>query len=298
MNDILLIGGSNVDYIATADEKLKRKSSNIGTVTHSYGGVIRNTAENLARLGNYCTLITAIGNDDLGSKLSEQLFSLGITVYSTSSSLPTASYVAINDEKHDLEVGICDNRIMETLNSEFLKQHDDFIKSHEYIIIDANLSQEAIDYLFATYKDKKFICEAISPIKIKKYAKHLDNIYLLKCNMLEAQALVNLKFVERELVQALLVKGIKNIVVSNKSNDIYYGKDRRDIGFVKVKAITNFVNTTGCGDALFAGIIDQIIEGKKLKDAVIFGNNMARLTLNTERAVSPEISTLKYKHKS
>ena len=296
MNDILLIGGANVDYIATSKEKLKRRFSNTGTITYTYGGVIRNTAENLARLGNHCTLMTAIGNDDLGSKLREHLLSLGVTVYSSSSDLPTASYIAVNDEKHYLDVAICDSRIMETVTPKFLKKHDKFIQEHDSIIMDANLTQETIDYLFETYKDKKFICEAISPDNIKKYTKHLKNIYLLKCNIHEAQALMNHKFGERDLVGQMLVKGVKNIVVSNKSNDIYYGRDSRDIGFVKVQEVKEFVNSNGCGDALFAGTIDYMLQGRKLKEAITFGNDMARITLMTEKAVSEEISKLAYKH--
>ncbi len=297
MNDILLIGGSSVDYIATSDGRLKRRLSNKGSITYTYGGVIRNTTENLARLGNRCTLITAIGNDDLGSKLREHLLSLGITVYSSSSKLPTASYIAVNDEKHYLDVAIHDNRIIDTVTPDFLKKHDEFIKQHEYIIIDDNLSQATIDYLFDTYKYKNFICVATSQDCIKKYMKHLRNIYLLKCNILEAQELMNLKFVERDLVGAILVKGVKNIVVSNKSNDIYYGRDIRDIGFVKVKEVKEFVNTDGCGDALFAGTIDYMLQGKKIKECITFGNELARITLMTEKAVSEDISKLAYPHK-
>ena len=50
---MLLFGGSNIDYIGTSDEKLIDGVSNIGSVSISFGGVMRNIAENLARLGNH-----------------------------------------------------------------------------------------------------------------------------------------------------------------------------------------------------------------------------------------------------
>ena len=296
MEDIILIGGSNIDYIATSDKKLAKGVSNIGQLSVSYGGVIRNTVENLARLGNKCTLLTAIGNDNNGAKMRENLISLGITVYTPVTNYPSSAYVAINDSNHDLYVGICDNRILNDLNIKFIKSYDKLIKEHEYIIIDSNLDEETIDYIFETYKDKKIICEAISPEKVKKYRKHLSEIYLLKCNMFEAQSLIDIQLVEKALVKSLLARGIKNVVVSNKSNDIYFGSNLRDIGIVKVEEIKEFKNTTGCGDALFSGVIDHVLQGKSLKKAIEFGNMMASMTLMSDSAVSPEISKLAYKH--
>jgi hypothetical protein len=45
---ILLVGGSNIDYIATANDKLIRHSSNIGELEVSFGGVMRNVVEKIA----------------------------------------------------------------------------------------------------------------------------------------------------------------------------------------------------------------------------------------------------------
>ena len=131
---------------------------------------------------------------------------------------------------------------------------------------------------------------------MKKYKNHLDKIYLLKCNIFEAQSLINIKLVEKDLVGALLAKGIGNVVVSNKSNDIYFGKNRRDIGLVHVEKVEKFVNTTGCGDALFAGIVDHFLRGETLKKSIEFGNNLAKVTLMSEKSVSPDISNYFYNH--
>ena len=65
----------------------------------------------------------------------------------------------------------------------------------------------------------------------------------------------------------MLAKGIKSVVVSNRNNDIYYGLNSRDIGKVHVNEIKEFENTNGCGDALFSGLIDYLLEGKSLKEA-------------------------------
>ena len=115
--DILLIGGSNIDFIANPFNKIIRKVSNIGKINVSFGGVMRNTTENLARLGNKCTFLTALGNDILGSKLRENLLSLGVTVYSPTTTENSSLYIALNDVNKDLDTGICDNSVINSLDS-------------------------------------------------------------------------------------------------------------------------------------------------------------------------------------
>ena len=60
---IVVIGGSNVDYIAKSDSEFKLKDSNTGILNVSFGGVGRNITENLLRLKNDVTFFTSIGND-------------------------------------------------------------------------------------------------------------------------------------------------------------------------------------------------------------------------------------------
>ena len=290
----LLIGGSNVDYIATSRDKLQKRVSNIGEVSISFGGVMRNIAENLARLGNKIDFITAIGEDANGKEMRNELIKLGINVITPKTDYPSGSYVAINDANHDMVDAICDNRIIRDLTTEFLKSQHDLIASHEYVIMDANISEEPIDYLFNTYPSKKFIVEAISPSKVLKFKNYLDKLFLIKCNIHEARMLMGIDLMEKDLVSGLLARGVKNVVVSHGAHDVYFGENYRRVDLVKVNEVKEFENTTGCGDALTSGVIDYFLRGKKLKEAVAFGNELSRLTLMSKSATSKEIE--KYRH--
>ena len=290
----LLIGGSNVDYIATSRDKLQKRVSNIGEVSISFGGVMRNIAENLARLGNKIDFITAIGEDANGKEMRNELIKLGINVITPKTDYPSGSYVAINDANHDMVDAIRDNRIIRDLNTEFLKSQHDLIASHEYVIMDANISEEAINYLFNTYPSKKFIVEAISPSKVLKFKNYLDKLFLIKCNIHEARMLMGIDLMEKDLVSGLLARGVKNVVVSHGAHDVYFGENYRRVDLVKVNEVKEFENTTGCGDALTSGVIDYFLRGKKLKEAVAFGNELSRLTLMSKGATSKEIE--KYRH--
>lgn len=294
MEKVILIGGSNIDYIGTSKETLLPSVSNVGTVSISFGGVMRNICENLLRLNNKITFVSAIGNDILGNKLLNELKELNCKVICPKTTLPTGTYLAINNNNHDLNVAICDNRIIEELNKNFLISIDDEIKKHEFIALDANLSIEAIDYLFDKYKEKKFLIEAISPHKVIKFKKHLKDIYLIKCNLFEARALCEDDSLNAlNACKLLLERGIKKVVVSAASDNIYYGENNV-VNCFTIKKVDNFVNTTGCGDALFSGIVDRIIANDTLYNALTLGHKLSLVTLQSEKATTIEVS--KYKH--
>ena len=91
MKDILVIGGSNIDYAAVSAHTLIPNDSNIGKLKTSYGGVGRNTVENLARLKEKVSFITAIGDDAYGQRLKCELRKLDVKLYTPSYHGPSSS---------------------------------------------------------------------------------------------------------------------------------------------------------------------------------------------------------------
>jgi sugar/nucleoside kinase (ribokinase family) len=83
MPEVVVIGGANMDVKGRAAERHQQGTSNPGTVTVSPGGVGRNIAENLARLGIDAALITALGHDANGALLREACTSAGVDMSMT-----------------------------------------------------------------------------------------------------------------------------------------------------------------------------------------------------------------------
>ena len=63
---IIVIGSINVDYIGTTKYELMLGESHPGSVIIQAGGVARNIVENLARVKEDVTFVTAVGNDFYG----------------------------------------------------------------------------------------------------------------------------------------------------------------------------------------------------------------------------------------
>ena len=58
---MLVLGAAGLDVVGHLESELKPATSNPARIRRSHGGVARNVAENLARLGQPVRLITVVG---------------------------------------------------------------------------------------------------------------------------------------------------------------------------------------------------------------------------------------------
>lgn len=292
MKNVCLIGASTVDYIATSKDRFILKNKNAGNIKISFGGVMRNVAYSLGLLNDKCIFLTPIGNDLYGIKNKEELENNNIRVISPKTDKNSAIYLCLNDNDNDMICGLTDNEIFESLNLSFLKENESILSSADFLVIDGNLKEDCIEYIFNRFNNKRIIAEAVSNLKAKKFLPYLNKIYLLKCNNYEAKTLLNEEDNnDLDILEKFLNKGVKNLVISQGSNDILY----LDNGIKKskeVNVIKNIKNTTGCGDALFSGVLHALINDKTLDEGILLGTKMAYLTLLSNSAVSLEIKNL------
>lgn len=281
MKKVIVIGSSNIDYIGKSFSALISNDSNPGSISISFGGVERNITENLARLGVKCTFITALGSDELSKQLRKELTDLGVLVIAPMTLLDSASYLAIHDEHGEMKLALCYTRIIDELSVPFLKSLASVINEADYIVIGTNMNSDAIDYLFATYHNKKIIVDGVSTTKVQKIKKHLNNIYLLKINRLEALSL--------DAYCANI--NAQNLVITDGKNPIHYFEKGIE-AIYHIKEITDIVNVTGAGDAMTAGIICGLVLNKSLQEAIAIGALVANVTLLSEDTVAKTLKRI------
>ena len=95
-----MVGGANLDVFGFSDARFIPQDSNPGRIEESPGGVARNIAENLARLGIETHLITAFGSDASGLRLAEECRRDGILADASLSveHVPGSRYLAVLDD--------------------------------------------------------------------------------------------------------------------------------------------------------------------------------------------------------
>lgn len=286
MKNILIIGGSNIDYIGKSFDTIRPYDSNIGEISVSFGGVARNICENLARLGLPITFITAIGEDVLSQMLLRELEELGVRVIiPKEKGLSTGGYLAIHNQEGDMELALCDQQIIKVISKEYLQTLHTIITNCDYLIIDTNLEVEAIDYILAKYHNKTIIMDAISTSKAKKLVGKMDRIHCLKCNVLEAEAIIGKQVSKEELAQEFVKLNASNVIITDKEKEIFY-LEAGKIGKEPVVSVAaqDIINTTGVGDAMLSGIVYGLVTDKPLSQAIDYGKKLAALTLKCPQA--------------
>jgi pseudouridine kinase len=282
--------------MAKSTKKLVEKDSNIGKLSVSFGGVGRNIVENLARIGNKVIFFTGIGNDTLGRSLQEELEGLGVEVYTPKVQEVSSSYLSIHDFDGTMKYAICDSRASDKITIDFINENNSDIRRTNYICLETNISPNTIRDLFRCYPDKKWVVEAVSANKVVRVSEYLDRIYLFKGNRYEAKAVIDSDTIDiRTNIKEILNRGTQNVIISAGSKAVYYG-NKNGIFKIAIEPFNDVVNDTGAGDAMFAGIIDQINTGKSLEEAIKFGDKLALESLKTTKAVSLEIEKYRYNH--
>ncbi len=113
---IVCIGGAAVDRKYRALDPLRPGTSNPVTSERSFGGVARNVAENIARLGAHASLVTILGDDENGQAVLEHLKRLHMETrhVTISGEHATAEYVAVLQPDGELAVGLANMAIFDS----------------------------------------------------------------------------------------------------------------------------------------------------------------------------------------
>ena len=113
----VVIGGANMDICGCSHDNLRIGDSNPGRVRTSAGGVGRNIAENLARLGTDTRLLSAVGNDQYGHHLLEVSQRAGVDVRQVLvlEGQATSCYLSLHDGSGEMSCAVNDMAIIDQL---------------------------------------------------------------------------------------------------------------------------------------------------------------------------------------
>lgn len=290
---IYVLGGANMDIYGIPRDVLNQKDSNIGTVKKIHGGVARNIVESLARLSVPTCFMSVFGNDTFGNELIARLKELNVDYHHSLiiDNEPTSTYLAVMDETNDMNVAICDNRIMKYLTKDKLQAFVSEIKDEDLLVMDTNLAEDIIAYVMDNTKAKIFI-DPLSIAKSQKIQNHMNRIFAFKPNVYEASSLVGLEVNSEEdlkkIGQALLEKGVEHIFISLGSKGMFYLD--KDGSYIISTTPCEMVNASGAGDACMAGIIYGYATNKPLKEIVELAMSNAVLAIRSEDTVNQKLN--------
>ncbi|MEG0712223.1 MAG: carbohydrate kinase family protein [Niameybacter sp.] len=290
---ILVFGMSICDIFGFTHQSYRPYDSNPGAIKMSYGGVCRNIAENMARVGVNTKFISILGDDERGRGLQEHAkkmhFDMSDSLIVEGTATPT--YIAILDENGEMVSAVVDISIASLFTEEFVDSKSELIKNAEYVILDAD-NPTITEYIvknFSMYTN--VILDPVSAAKACTVKHLLPYIHTVKPNRYEAEVLcgfeLNNEDAVREAGRFFRNLGVQKVFISLDCEGIYY-HDGIEEGTVKA-CEAQVVNVTGAGDAFVAGIGYSYMNKSHIKETVKFANTMSLLTIAHEETINPAI---------
>ena len=295
---VLVIGSAGIDVKGRPDYTVSPGISTPGIIRSSVGGVARNIAENLARLEIPTRLLSAVGGDSSGERVLARCSQAGIDASQalTLANERTGHYLALLKADGELDVAVSDYTIANRIDRAYLEANADLFRQAALVVIDANLTDEALHTVFTLAgKHQVPVCaDPTAPSLAGRLRPYLNRIYLITPNPAEADALLGQTLAERDVdtalatAQSLLERGVRIAVVTLGVRGLVYasGSDRGQIAAIR----TEVVDETGAGDALTAGIIFGLLNEVPLDEALRLGVSAASLTLRSRETVVKELS--------
>jgi pseudouridine kinase len=295
-NYVLVIGAAGIDSKGKADGPLTLGTSTPGRVRVSVGGVARNVADNLARLGVETVLLSAVGEDGSGKRVFTQAREVGINMEYVliTKEYHTSAYLALLDNQGNLVMSVDDMRVLSCITPEIINQNRDLIRNAQMIVLDSNLSEKTIRAVLKLANRYRIpICaDPTSTLLAKRLKPHLANIYMVTPNVAEAEVLVDYSITdEDEAVAAarrLVAAGVEIAIITLAEEGVVYATADAS-GHVPAVA-TNIIDTTGASDALTATVVFGLLNEIPIDESVRLGASAAALTLACSDTVCVDLS--------
>lgn len=290
---VAVVGGVNIDIGGTPHTRLIEGDSNPGRITVSAGGVGRNIAENLARLGLVVRMVTALGDDMHGHQIAQNCAETGIDLSDsiTVHGARTSTYLCLNDVDGEIVGAVSDMDIYERLTPEVLSERLPMLCGASLVVLDANLPPEAVRYL-AEHLSVPIFADPVSVKKAGAFKPVLGRLTAIKPNRPEASLLTGVEIQGDDdlprAAAAFFAQGMPNVLISLGERGVYY-HDGQNSGILPCLPMP-VVNTSGCGDAFLAGCAAGYLEGMGLREMARLGLAASAVCAQTDSAVSPDIS--------
>ena len=295
---VVVIGGANMDVKARSAGPAVSATSNPGTGSMAAGGVGRNIAENLARLGTRTHLVAAVGSDALGDQVLAATSAAGVHVeHVRRSARATGTYTAVLDADGELVVAVADMSATDELGPDSVNAARDLVTTAGLLVLDGNLAAETLAFALdlATQAGVRTVLEPVSVPKAQAVA-HLISaerpLFAVTPNRDELSALTGLPArTDKQLrtaAAALHARGVTHVWVRLGGRGSLLSSPE---GHAFLEAVAAEVqDVTGAGDAMLAAFCHALLRGDQPTAAASYGHAAAALTIASTHTVRPDLT--------
>lgn len=294
---IAVIGNIFVDIKGFPFEKYITDGRNAGEVKYIHGGVGRNVAEDIGRLSLQPTFISLADEGSMGDAVLARLAKSGVnTDWIVRCANGMGTWLAVFNERGDIAGQISARPDSGPLGALLREKGDGIFPELDAVAfefdIDGENIAESIVALAEKYRKKLYAVIANMSVALKRKSM-MSSLECLVCNSEEAGILFDSDYrsLTPDVVCAVLGKdartlGVRSMVVTLGAQGAVYMDANGEVGYCPAETV-EVCDTTGAGDAFFAGVVAGLTNGKTMADAVRLGTHLAASVIVTNENVCP-----------
>ncbi|XP_056195224.1 uncharacterized protein LOC130149525 isoform X2 [Falco biarmicus] len=329
----VVIGGINIDFIAKAQNPviLGGGQTNAGRVRRTFGGVGRNLADCLSRLGQTPLFLSAVGKDEHSESVLHYCHHMDMSAVLQLEGKSTATYCAVITSAGELSIGLGDMDIHHQITEQYVSQFKENLCQAPLVCIDGNVPLSTIQYVCQLAREhqlavcyeptdenkasKPFLSDSWKALTyISPNLQELRAINRTLGNPLPAELPSSLEDVVQTAVAlacpllahlhcVVVTLGAHGILLCGKSlgGSILLCSGAHEQTAAASLCATHYpaihisreeiVNVSGAGDSLMAGILAGMLAKHDTDTCVRMGLLAASLSLRSYEPISPAIST-------
>ena len=274
---------------------------NAGRVAEVHGGVSRNIAEDMANVGFAPTFVSSVDDSGLSADIIARLDACGCdTRFVRSCENGLGMWLAIFDETGDVVASISRRSNLSSMEQTLAEDGDEIISQADAVCIEYDVDVPILERtLELAERHGKRVYAVVSNMTIACERRDLlRKVTCLVCNQQEAGILFSRDLDEATPEQMLGVlgeclsqTGLASMVVTMGAQGSVFASVGGESGWCPAHMV-EVVDTTGAGDAFFAGTALGLTYGDGLEKACEIGTALSASVITTEENVcgyfSPE----------
>ncbi len=285
---IVVVGSINTDMVVRTP-RLPRPGETVlgGEFMMNAGGKGANQAVTVFRLGADLTFIAKVGNDVFGKQTLEQFHEVGIdTEYITVNDRLASGVALINvDDEAENCIAVASGA-NSVLSPEDISKASEVISKADIMLLQLEIPVETVTYAAAMAK-KHGLKVVLNPAPAPSSPlpdELLKNVDILIPNRSEMESVAGVEpgADPVETTNILAAHGVETVVVTlgSKGSLVCEKGECDEIPSFAVAA----VDTTAAGDTFCGALCVALAEGADVKEAALFGNLAASITVTREGA--------------
>ena len=293
---IVIFGAVFVDIKGYPDNKFIPGGRNVGRVIQTHGGVSRNVAEDIANVGLRPTFVSVVDGSGTGGDVIDHLRSQNVnTDYIVRHPDGMGTWLAAFDNCGDVVASISKRPDLSPLMQVLEEHGDEMIANADSIVVEIDMELDLLQKIFSlAEKYGREVYAVVSNMAIAmERREQLRKTACIVCNRQEAGMLFSEDYTDvspkelQGLLQDRLVRsGIPRMVVTLGADGAVFAESGGTCGFCPSTNV-DVIDTTGAGDAFFAGVTIGLTYGKPLAESCGIGTRLACSVISTRESVCP-----------